>query len=52
MGKSTLIYLKLSKLQKYLPQIYSKVLNRNIEKANNNLNVFSLTRILMGNFPT
>ena len=51
-GKSSLIYLKLRKLQEYLPQIYSKLKNRNVATANININVFSLTRVLMVNFPT
>ena len=52
MGKLVLIYLKLRKLWEYLFQIYSKLMNRNIDTANISLNVSSLTRILMINFPT
>ena len=39
MGKSTLIYLKLKKLQENSLQIYSKLKNRHIFIVNNNLNV-------------
>ena len=50
MGESTLIHLKLRKLQKYLLQTRSKLMNRNIATANINLNVSLSTRILMINF--
>ena len=52
MSKSSLMYLKLMKLEKYLPQIYFKLKNHNIDTANNNVKVCSLTQILMVNFPT
>ena len=46
------MYLKLRKLQKNWTQIYSKLKNRNVDTVNNNINVSSLTRILMINYPT
>ena len=52
MSKSSLLYLKLKKLQEYLPQIYPKLKNRNIATVNVNLNVCSLTGILRATFPT
>ena len=52
MSKSSLIYLKLRKLQEYLSYIFLKLKNRKNAAANINLNVCLLTRILMVNFPT
>ena len=52
MDKSTIIYLKLKKLQWVYPQIYSKLKNRNVVTVHINFNVPSLTQMLMINYPT
>ena len=52
MGKFTLMYLNLRKLQKNRPEINSKLKNRNVVTVNINVNVSSLTRILIINYPT
>ena len=47
MSNSTLMYLKLRKLQKNWSQIYTKLKNRNVFAFNIYLNASSLTQILM-----
>ena len=52
MSKYSLIYLKLRKLQKNWPQMYTMLKNRNVIGINIYLNVSSLTQILMIKYVT
>ena len=52
MGKYTLTYLKLRELQKNWPQMYTKLKNRTVGEDNIYLNVSSVTRTFMINYPT